>query len=71
MGCTSFEEEMNLILKVKNLQVFLDRKVAWTKKEWNFWVHNREFQEIHRAVSDTHEIYLHLASSAALPHANY
>lgn len=67
MGCTSFEEEMSLVLQVKDLQVFLDRKTSWTKKEWNFWVHSREFQEIHRAVSDTQLIYLHLAGSAALP----
>jgi hypothetical protein len=36
MGCTSLEEEMNIILKVKNMQVFLERKVAWTKKNGIF-----------------------------------
>jgi hypothetical protein len=67
MGCTSLEEEMNMILKVKNMQVFLERKVAWTKKEWNFWVHNREYQEFHRAVRGSHEIFIHLFGTAALP----
>jgi hypothetical protein len=71
MGCTSLDEEMNMILKVKNTQVFLERKVAWTKKEWNFWVYNREFQDIHRAVRGSHEIFIHLFGTAALPLAVY
>jgi hypothetical protein len=71
MGCTSFTEEMNMILKIKNMQVFLERRVVWIKKEWNFWVHCREFQEIHRDVRGSHEIFIHLFGSAALPLANY
>jgi hypothetical protein len=67
IGCTSLEKEMNMVLKFKNIQVFLGRKVAWTKKEWSFWVHNREIQDLHRAVKGSHEIFIHLLGTATLP----
>ena len=71
IGCSSFEEEMEMILKIKNLQLFLERKAVWRKQEWKFWVHNREFQEIQRAVRENQEIFLHLSGSAALPLEKY
>jgi hypothetical protein len=69
MGCGSFEEEMEMIFKIKNLQLFLERKAMWAKQEWKFWVHIREFQEIQRSVRENDQIFLHLSGSAALPPA--
>ena len=69
--CCSFEEEMEVVFKIKNLQLFLQRRAAWAKQEWKFWVHNLEFQEIQRAVIENEEIFLHLSGSAALSLAKH
>lgn len=69
-GDSSTEEQMNMILKRKNQQLF-GKRGGWTRQQWNFWIPSLESQGIKDAMGEDQEIFLHLSSNAALPAAKY